>query len=130
MFNSLIRRMRFRSAARKYARQLPVQIREDYGASKLYTPEQIEKSVIRAKLPVDYIRFAYAAFMSEEAFQSIFGMGSPESYQYLRSALRSFDRKRVTPGNFEPAETVPMVMTFSSNDSDSSTGGDSSDSQT
>jgi len=61
MLDAFFRGVRFRRAAREYARRLPAQLRKDYGAGELYTPQQIRMSAARAKLPEAYVAFGFAA---------------------------------------------------------------------
>ena len=49
--------LRFRAAARQYARRLAPQVGKDYGASAFYSAQQVNKSAARAGLPADYVVF-------------------------------------------------------------------------
>jgi hypothetical protein len=102
MFAELKRKFRSRSersAVRKYARLLGPQLRRDYGASEYYTPGQITAAVATCQLPLEYISFAYAAFLSEEAFRNLGVDGDYPSlrlmfFRYIPSGLGT---------TFEPA---------------------------
>ncbi len=102
MLAGFIHRVRCRAAARRYARQLPAQVRKDYGWSEFYSPPQIEHSAARASLPLQYIQFGYALFLDEPAFDLRRGDGISCSYADLRALLKRYTPPRVSSG-FEPA---------------------------
>ena len=102
MFGALVRRMRCRSAARKYARDLPPRLLHDYGASPTYTPQQIRSSAVRAGLPIGYVAFGYAAFMSEPDFAGMNVRDVALTYQELRSMLAVHASGHATSGEFQP----------------------------
>jgi len=55
-------------AARRYAEVLPKRLAHDYGASDRYTPDQLRLSATRAKLPLEFLAVAYAAYLDRETF--------------------------------------------------------------
>lgn len=103
MLGPWFRNRRLRAAARDYARQLPPALRKDYGASETYTWQQIRASATRENLPLDYIAFGYAAFMTEEAFAALHAPAFPLTYQEMRAMLQSYAERRATSGQFAPA---------------------------
>ena len=85
MFDLMLGSMRLRKVARRYARELPSRLRKDYGASKRYTSPQIVRAAETAGLPSNYICFGFAAFLTEEAFNS----AGPPSFGLTYEDLRS-----------------------------------------
>ena len=61
----------FGDPAKRYARKLGPWLRKSYGASPEYTEGQIRRAVGALHLNERYIAFGYAAFMTEEAFESL-----------------------------------------------------------
>ena len=56
-------------AAKRYALLLPRRLAEGYGRSKIYTEGQIRTAVDFLGLDTDYIAYAYAMFLPEDAYQ-------------------------------------------------------------
>ena len=83
MFAQLLKRFRWRSAAKSYARRLGPQLTRDYGYSAHYTPEQIRASVKRAKLDPSYLDLAYAVFLPEESFRHLAQPANMADYEIL-----------------------------------------------
>ena len=78
--------MQKRRAFKPYAKDLPALLRKDYGRSDYYTPAQIAKTLQRHNLSQKYAIFAYAAYMSKDAFRESF----PENeagYESLRQEI-------------------------------------------
>ena len=90
MFDLILGSMRLRKAARRYARELPSRLRKDYGASKTYTSPQIVRAAESAGLPSNYICLGLAAFLTEEAFNSIGPQSFGMTYEEIRSLLKRY----------------------------------------
>jgi hypothetical protein len=67
----LLRRLRIRRAAKRYARQLGSQLQRGYGASEFYTSAQIRTSVAKLGLNPQFIALGYASFLNEEEFATL-----------------------------------------------------------
>jgi hypothetical protein len=102
MFELILGPMRLRQAARRFARQLPRQLRSDYGASETYTPPQIVRAVNRAGLPTKYICIGLAGFLTEEAFNVLKPRSFGLSYKEIRMLLQ-----RLTPPDQVSAQSWP-----------------------
>jgi hypothetical protein len=68
---NLLRRLKLRRAAKRYARQLGSQLQRGYGAAEFYTPAQIRASVARLGLNPQFIALGYASFLNEEEFAAL-----------------------------------------------------------
>jgi hypothetical protein len=86
--------LRQNKAAKLYARALPTQLWERYGASKSYTAAQIEATIKALQLDRRYTAFAYAAFRPEEDFEAVRPrLPLPMTHAEARAL---FDRHRVS----------------------------------
>jgi hypothetical protein len=102
MLRGIIERLRLRSAARRYARALPAQLRRDYGGGP-YTRAQIRGSAQRAKLPLAYVCIGYAAFLNEDAFREAADARFRDDYHALRAIFA-----RYAPHGLRSASGGPM----------------------
>jgi hypothetical protein len=96
----------FISPAKRYARELGPWLRKSYGASPDYTEGQIRRAVSALRLDERYIAFGYAAFMSEEVFQSL-GDRMPVrlGYQEARAKFARF-LPRSKPSSSGPVQSM------------------------
>jgi hypothetical protein len=78
-------------AAKRYARELPGQLRRSYGGAKRYTPAQIRRAVGEAGLDEQYAGLAYAGHLTEDEFRPL-GIKMPNgiSYAEARALLARF----------------------------------------
>ena len=107
MFSLNMGSIRLRKAAKRFARELPRKLSNDYGASKTYTPPQIVRAVERAGLPTDYICLGFAAFLTEETFNSLGPRSFGMTYQDMRSLLKRYTHPDVVSAQSWPnGETV------------------------
>lgn len=60
-----------RRAAKTYVRDLPRELRKDWGASEAYTIGQVRSAIGRLRLGGRYIAVAYAAFLTEADYRAI-----------------------------------------------------------
>jgi hypothetical protein len=67
----LLRRLRIRRAAKRYARQLGSQLQRGYGAAEFYTPAQIRASVAKLGLNPQFIALGYTSCLNEEEFAAL-----------------------------------------------------------
>jgi hypothetical protein len=79
--------LRLRSAAKKYARVLGPDLVRDYGASETYNEAQIRAAIRKLKLPEQYAKLGFAAFMTEAEFGEL-EKGS--DYNALHNLYRGF----------------------------------------
>ena len=102
MLAAFLNGLKLKSAAKRFARELPPQLLRDYGASKFYTPQQIETSAGRAGLPARYVSLGWAMFLDAATFASVADANAPGSYQELRPMLARYAARRSHAG-FQPA---------------------------
>ncbi len=103
MFDRLISRLRFRAAARKYARLLGPKLSHDYGSSADYTPAQIEAAAKKLRLPIRYLCLGQAAFLAEEQFAKIAAGNDLGSYAELRTLFDLYKPARPISTEFGEA---------------------------
>jgi hypothetical protein len=60
-----------RRAAKTYARQLPDELRSDWGASDTYTVGQVRAAIERRRLGGRYIAVAYAGLLTETDYLAV-----------------------------------------------------------
>lgn len=76
---------------KRYARQLPAQLRRSYGNAPRYTPAQIRTAAAKLKLPGKYICLGYAAFLPAEEYAALAAcMPLFMEYEQARSKLFRF----------------------------------------
>jgi hypothetical protein len=95
----LFRRFRLNRVAKRYATLLPPMLARSYGASagKRYTAAQVRTAVSKLKLDGRYIALAYAAFLAEDAFNSLRPeMPMPIAYQEALDLFRRHVPRRVS----------------------------------
>jgi hypothetical protein len=109
MLGQLLTQLRWRSAAKAYARRLGPQLSRDYGYSTHYTPEQIRASVRRAKLAVPYIDLAFAAFLPEEAFKRLAQPANAEDYPALNRLLAACKPSKPASWTENPESAYPYA---------------------
>lgn len=66
-----ISNFRRRRAIKRYARILGPLLKRRYGNSNTYTVGQIKNTAEQAKLPMAYICFGYAMYMSQDEFEKL-----------------------------------------------------------
>jgi hypothetical protein len=88
---TLLRRLRLRHAAKRYARLGPA-LSKAYGPSDTYTPGQIRAAISKLGLSPEYSALGYAAFLSVEDYAHIAG-NMPFSIPY-DEARQLVDRYR------------------------------------
>lgn len=66
-----LRQLSRNRAAKRYARELPGELRRAYGASARYTPSQIRGAVTAAGLDQRFIALAYAAYLNAEEYGAV-----------------------------------------------------------
>ena len=99
---SLFSSLRKKRALKRYARELPRQLRSDYGAGEFFTPAQIKAATSKLKVDQELIVYGYAGFLSEETF----GMLPPQTpdlltYEEVRSEfLRLIPSRASSSSNF------------------------------
>jgi len=102
----LLRTVRIRSEAKRYASRLGPSLQRNFGAGPAYTPRQIQRSISDCGLDPRYIVFGYAAFLTEiefNAHRSDMPVALP--YQEARSLYSRFVRTK--PGlTFGGAQVV------------------------
>ena len=72
----ILRRLGLRRAAKQYARRLGPHLRRAYGAAEYYTAAQIGSAIAKLRLDPRYAAVGYAAFMPEDAYESLADHGS------------------------------------------------------
>ena len=82
---TLIEKFRLTLAARRFVRRLGPQLRHDYGGGGDYTAGQIRTALRKCGLSARYIKLAYAAFMTEEAFHTAADESDWPAYAALRA---------------------------------------------
>jgi hypothetical protein len=107
MFGRLIQRIRFRRAARCYARLLGPRLARDYGGSAQYTPAQIATAVNKLNLPSAYLCLGQAVFLSDEQFKRIGADESLGSYAELRRLFVLYRPARSVSAGFGQPPEVP-----------------------
>lgn len=70
-----------------YIRKLKSLLEKNYGNSELYSPGKISKILLSKKLQPRYRKYAYAVFLSREAFVSLYGESAFGRYETLRGEL-------------------------------------------
>lgn len=93
----LLRAMRMRSAAKRYASQLGPSLQRSFGPGSTYTPKQIQRGISDCTLDPKYIVFGYAAFLSEAEF-NVYLSDVPMSLTYQEARDLYFRFVRVKPG--------------------------------
>lgn len=78
-----------RRSAKAYVFKLGPWLRRAYGASRTYTPAQIERGARELNLDARHLVFGHAVFLDAAAFDAIYG-ASPDSMtiEAARAALR------------------------------------------
>jgi len=80
--------LRKRKAIESYWRELPSQLKRDYGESTHYADWQIHQAAERCGLDTRYIGYAFVIFMSVEAFARLpESMGGSAKYHEKRQEL-------------------------------------------
>ena len=85
-----LRTLALNRAAKRYARELPGQLRRAYGARR-YTPAEIRRAVADAGLDEQYAGLAYAGHLTPEEFAPL-GIKMPNaiSYEEARALLTRY----------------------------------------
>ena len=100
----LVRRIDQRWWAPKFAERLRPQLLRDYGASKFYTPGQIQAACAKCRLPRRRLALAYAAFLPQAEFERVVDVAASGSYGALRALFLRF------AGNGEDFSVAPAPM--------------------
>ncbi|MBV8166352.1 MAG: hypothetical protein JO021_06130 [Alphaproteobacteria bacterium] len=79
-----LRTLALNRAAKRYARELPGQLRRSYGGAKRYTPAQIRRAVADAGLDEQYAGLAYAGHLTEDEFRPL-GIKMPNGISYTEA---------------------------------------------
>ena len=113
-----------RHSIRLYARRLGPLLARRYGYSRQYTGKQIRQTVTSAGMPIAYICFAYAMFMSQKDFDALHRqLGETCDYQAMR--------QEVAEQHFsgDSSFSVPDLMAYASSfgAGDSGSGSDAGD---
>ena len=90
MLGRLIRRIDQRWYAPKFAQRLGRRLLGDYGASKFYTPGQIQAACTKCRLPRRHVALAYAAFLPQAEFDAIADAVARPDYDRLRALFFRF----------------------------------------
>jgi hypothetical protein len=81
--------LRRRRAAKAYVFKLGPWLRRAYGASRTYTPAQIERGARELNLDLRHLIFGHAVFLDTAAFEAIYGtLSDPMTIEEARAALR------------------------------------------
>jgi hypothetical protein len=79
-----LRTLALNRAAKRYARELPGQLRRAHGDARQYTPVQIRRAVSDAGLDEAYVALAYAGHLSETEFKQL-GIKLPNAISYAEA---------------------------------------------
>ena len=83
--------LRKRRAIEGYWRELPSQLKRDYGKSDEYAAWEIYQAIERCGLDTRYIEYAYVIFMSAESFVQLpQATGRSHEYFEMRKELANF----------------------------------------
>jgi hypothetical protein len=79
-----LRTLALNRAAKRYARELPGQLRRAHGDAKRFTPAQIRRAVADAGLDEQYAGLAYAGYLTETEFQQL-GIKLPNAISFAEA---------------------------------------------
>ncbi len=81
----MTRRLKRNSAIKKYARQLPQELKRRFGTQRFYTFEQVTKAVEQAGFDTNFIAYGHALLCSRAEFDAHYGPAQAEcGYTDLR----------------------------------------------
>jgi hypothetical protein len=78
---------RKRRALAIYVRQVGPFLSRQYGASKTYTPQQIEAAIEHCNASLEYLPYAYVLFLSKEDFAHFASLSANSQPAYDRQQL-------------------------------------------
>ena len=107
----LIRRIDQRRCAPKFGRRLGPRLLRDYGASKFYTPGQIQAACAKCSLPHRHLALGYAAFLPAAEFEATVDVGARADYKALRALFFRF-ASNGEDFSFAPAPMNELVTPF------------------
>src|SRR5690242_18429740 len=108
MLMRIVEGFRLRRAARRYARRLGPRLFRDYGSGPHYTAAQIRIAAHKCRLPALFLKIGYAAFLTEENFQSVVPVPTWGEYDPLRALFRHYAPSAPSSG-FEPVPENPFL---------------------
>jgi hypothetical protein len=76
-----LRTLALNRVAKRYARELPDQLRRAYGGARRYTPAEIRRAVAESGLDERFIGLAYAGHLTAEEF-AMMPVKLPDSMSY------------------------------------------------
>jgi hypothetical protein len=101
-----LRNLTLKRAAKRYARELPGELRRSYGASERYTPAQVRTAVATAKLDERFVVLAYAAYLTEGDFAVLAArLPNAMSYAAARAVLACYRPHGLTSASGDPEVT-------------------------
>jgi hypothetical protein len=79
---------RLRKALHRYLVELRSELGSLFGDRDCYALDEVDEAAIQAELPLDYLRYGYALFSSEQDFTKEYEPANDrESYSELRTAI-------------------------------------------
>ena len=108
MLMRLIEGFRLRRAARRCACLLGPRLLRDYGGGPHYAAAQIRTAARKCRLPDRFLKIGYAAFLTEENFQSVVPVPTWGEYDPLRTLFRHYAPSAPSSG-FEPVPENPYL---------------------
>ena len=100
---------RLRSAVKRYARSLGPALARDYGASALYSPNQIRATVRRLGLPAECLDVGYAVFLLEAMFDDVANDRRPGRRQALVKLFRRHEPSALSGSRNPARDTVGEI---------------------
>jgi hypothetical protein len=86
-----LRNLTLKRAAKRYARELPGELRRAYGAAGRYTVAQIRAAVTALALDERFVALAYAGYLTEAEFAPLASsVGARMSYAEARALLDKY----------------------------------------
>lgn len=88
MFNETIRRIQKRHAIRSYAQRLGLVLRQRYGASRYYTPEQVIATIEITDLSPTWIGYALCMYCEQSNFNQYYAsLGKTCDYEAMQDEV-------------------------------------------